>query len=113
MYWGDGIGGVVAVFLFAFDAVAAPGVLPSPVGCVVGDLPPLLLPCLGRHDTPVHVVERYCVAMSQWVESVASGQGGAGCVSVAAAPTLEHAEMLRSRIGLLREDIIPQLRLAR
>ena len=113
IYWGDGIGGVVAVFLFVFEADAADGSLAAPAWCVVGDLPSLLLPCTGRQDTPVDVLERYCQEMERWVASVRAGEGGGGCVPVAAAPTLQHAEMLDGRIQLLREDIIPQLRLPR
>lgn len=113
IYWGDGIGGVVAVFLLAFDSVPGSEGMETPVWCVVGDLPPLLLPCLGRGDTPVDVLERYCREMGRWVESVERGAMGEGCVVVAAAPTLEHAEMLRNRIAMLRDDVMPQLRLER
>ncbi len=113
IYWGDGIGGVVAVFLFMFDAVPGDGALAAPAWCVVGDLPALLLPCAGRRDTPVDALERYCGEMERWVASVRSGGCGAGCAPVAATPTLEHAEMLEGRVQLLREDVIPQLRLAR
>lgn len=113
IYWGDGVGGVVAVFLLAFDSVPGRGGMATPVWCVVGDLPPLLLPCLGRGDTPVDVLERYCREMERWVESVERGAMGEGCVPVAVAPTREHAEMLRNRIGMLRVDVLPQLRLER
>ncbi|MBK7074806.1 MAG: hypothetical protein IPH44_21155 [Myxococcales bacterium] len=113
IYWGDGIGGVVAVFLFMFDAVPGDGALAAPAWCVVGDLPALLLPCAGRRDTPVDALERYCGEMERWGASVRSGGCGAGCAPVAATPTLEHAEMLEGRVQLLREDVIPQLRLAR
>jgi|JI10StandDraft_1071094.scaffolds.fasta_scaffold01940_28 hypothetical protein len=112
-YWGDGIGGVVAVFLFEFDAAPGASAMVSPAWCVVGDLPSLLLPCRGRHETPVDVLERYCGEMERWSASVLAGERGAGCAVVAAAPTVEHAEMLQSRVSALRDDVMPQLRLER
>ena len=113
IYWGDGIGGVVAVFLFTFESAPGVDALAAPAWCVVGDLPSLLLPCLGRKDTPVDVLERYCSEMDRWAQSVRGGEGGVGCVSVGVAPTIEHAEMLHTRVRSLREDIIPELRIPR
>ena len=113
IYWGDGIGGVVAVFLFAFESAPGVDALATPAWCVVGDLPPLLLPCLGRQDTPVAVLERYCSELEKWAQSVSRGEGGSGCVPVAVAPTAEHVEMLQTRVRSLREDVIPELRLGR
>jgi hypothetical protein len=41
--------------------------------------------------------------MQRWVDAVRSGAGLEGIIPVNVSPTLEHAEMLASRLGFIQD----------
>lgn len=105
IYFGFGIGGIVAVFLFKF--VEKIQRTDEFLWVIVGDLPPAYL-VIDNSPTPKEALEGYCELMEDWVNAVRNGTSLKEVYPVAASPTLEHAKMLSSRIELLRNDILPQ-----
>ena len=102
-YFGIGVGGVVAVFLFRIDA-------PPPVDewlwTVVGDMPPCYL-VTADADTPLAALEIYCDLMQDWVAAVRGGRPLDHLVPVPMAPTERNAAALDTRISFVRKEIIP------
>lgn len=102
-YFGLGIGGVVAVFLFRIHA-------PPPVAewlwIVVGDLPPCYLVTTDA-ATPLAALEIYCDLMQDWVAAVRSGRPLDHVVPLQMAPTGRNAVALDTRISFLRTQVIP------
>jgi hypothetical protein len=52
-------------------------------------------------------LEFYCGVMEDWADTVLKGGDLSGCYPVSAAPTEEHARMLKSRIAFIREKLMP------
>ena len=102
-YFGLGIGGVLAVFLFRIDA-------PPPVNewlwTIVGDIPPCYLVAEAA-STPLAALETYCDLMQDWAEAVRDGRPLDNVVRVSAEPTQRNAAALDSRISFVRTAIIP------
>jgi hypothetical protein len=103
-YLGQGIGGVVAVFLFEF--VEPVGGTDEQLWVVAGDLPSAYLVTDEAPDAAA-ALEAYCGLMEEWAETVLSGGPLAGVYPVRAKPTPEHAEMLLSRTSFIRKKILP------
>jgi len=108
-FYGNGVGGVVAVFLFRIEP--GPGAPTSDewLWVVTGDLPPAYLVTDRAHD-PHAAVEAYCGLMEEWIRSVRAGKGLDTVFPVAAEPTLETASLVERRIAFLRQDVMPILR---
>jgi hypothetical protein len=102
-YFGLGIGGVLAVFLFRIDA-------PPPVNewlwTIVGDIPPCYLVAEAA-STPLAALETYCELMEDWAAAVRDGRPLEDVVRVSAEPTERNAAALDSRIAFVRTEIIP------
>lgn len=97
------IGYPIGVFLFHIE--------PRLVGVddtfwvVVGDGPSAYLVCDDAPDW-VGALRCYVYEMQRWVEAVRSGGSLAGIIPVNVSPTLEHAEMLSSRLGFIQDHLI-------
>lgn len=104
-FFGDGVGGVVAVFLFELaKCVGREG--DEWVWVVVGDLPSAHL-VTDRAPDPSSALRAYCDVMQEWVNAMREHRPLEGVFPVPVAPTAEHADMLTTRIRELREKIIP------
>jgi len=106
IYFGFGIGKIVAVFLFKFKGKIKDSD-DEFLWVVVGDLPSAYL-VIDNAPSPKEALEGYCELMEDWVNAVRNGTSLKDVYPVAASPTEEHARMLSSRINSLRRDIIPQ-----
>lgn len=104
-YFGVGIGGVVAAFLFRIVPV---GDTDEWLWVVVGDLPTAYL-VTDQIERPVDVLAVYCDVMQSWVDAVLCGTSTIDEFPVAAPEDAAHAKMLAERIRLLREEVIPSL----
>ena len=104
-FFGCGIGGVVAVFLFR--VAGDPGV-DEWLWVVAGDMPSAYF-VTDRAPEPITALHVYCELMEQWVWAIQDGGDLTTVFPVAAQPTEEHAKMLESRIESLRINIIPVL----
>jgi hypothetical protein len=104
-YYGTGVGGIVAAFLFRIE--------PDPpadqwLWVVVGDLPPCYM-VTDRAPTGVDALRVYCELMEEWVRLAQSGTDPKNAFPVAAKPTPENAAALSRRLATLRDRVIPAL----
>jgi hypothetical protein len=97
-YFGGGVGGIFAVFLFHIRS-SRPDVEPW-IWVVVGDIPPAYLP-LTDCKSAAEVFRTYIRGMSNWVELARKGQKGTpeqGVPPVDVPATPEWAERLSQRL---------------
>ena len=99
-YFGIGVGGIFAVFLFRI-AHSRPDV-DDWVWVVVGDLPPAYITC-DQAPNPATALNGYIGAMREWAEAAMAGKDVAELIPVTAAATPEHGRMLSSRLDFLSE----------
>lgn len=102
-YFGLGIGGVIAVFLFRVDGDAD---VDEWLWVVVGDLPSAYL-VPDRATTPVEAIRIYCELMDDWVQAVHIGSGLEEVFPVKAEPSADNADLLRKRVCYLRDVLLP------
>jgi hypothetical protein len=102
-YFGLGVGGVVAVFLFRVDGDEG---VDEWLWVVGGDLPSAYL-VPDQATTPVEAVRVYCALMGDWAQAVRAGQGLGDVFPVAAEPSVENAALLQKRICYLRDVLLP------
>ncbi len=108
-FFGDGCGGIVAVFLFHIE--------PSEEGIdewlwvVVGDLPPAYL-VIDVSKTPSQALESYIGEMSKWIKLAKQGRTSKKVIPVNAPATPEYAEALEGRLKFLREVMVPKFQSA-
>jgi len=72
---------------------------------VVGDLPSAYL-ALDDAPTWREALQGYVYEMGQWVSAVKQGDSLDDVIPVAVEPTIEHAEMLASRLAFIEEKIL-------
>jgi hypothetical protein len=106
-YFGDGYGGIVAVFLFRIEPARA-GV-DEWLWVIFGDVPPAYL-VTDMCETPFQALERYIDEISKWVELAKQGKSSKDVIPVYAPATIESAADVETRINLLREIIVPAFR---
>jgi hypothetical protein len=104
VYFGCGVGGVVAVFLFEFEKSV--NETDKWLWVVVGDVPSAYFVTDQAPDA-AKALRVYCDLMQQWADAVLQEQPLENLFPVSAAPTKKHANMLLSRISFIREKIIP------
>lgn len=103
-YFGDGLPGIVSVFLFKIEP-SEPSVGPW-VWVIVGDLPPDHVTG-DDHRTPAEALNGYIKLMEEWVKGVRTGNAVTELPRGAVAPTAEHADMLEGRLRFLKKNILP------
>jgi hypothetical protein len=101
-FFGFGIGGVVAVFLFNIKPSADE--VDSWLWVIVGDLPPAYI-VLDQSPTPEAALRNYVEEMRLWIEAVRTGGDLQACIPVNIDPTIEHAASLESRLRFLNDRI--------
>jgi hypothetical protein len=103
-YFGLGVGGVVAVFLFK--------IRPKHEGVdeflwvVVGDLPPAYL-VTDDSPTPRLALETYVELMSDWAKAATNGQPVDELIPVNVDPTPENAKLLQGRLTFQSAKVVP------
>ena len=106
-FYGLGIGGVVAVFLFHIqpdnDSVD------EWLWVISGDLPPAYL-VVDLSPTPVSALETYITEMDEWVTAVKKGKSTDELIPVNVSPILENAGRLEKRLDFLLKEVIPRYR---
>ncbi len=102
-YFGLGVGGVVAVFLFRIEPAEGAD---EWLWVVCGDLPSAYL-VTDRASTPTRALEVYCELMKGWVDAVRGGSPLDEVFPVAIPPTEDAARALEKRVAFLREEVIP------
>ncbi|MBB5058498.1 hypothetical protein HDF16_003212 [Granulicella aggregans] len=94
-YFGDGIGGVIGIFLLELAPVSDN--VDQWLWVIVGDIPSAYL-VVDECPTPVEALETYIELMREWVALAYEGKASPEVFPVVAAPTPEHAEMLDGRL---------------
>lgn len=103
-FFGCGVGGVVAVFLFRFATKISD--TDDLLWIVVGDVPSAYLVTDDAADAASALLV-YCNLMEAWARTVLDGSSQDQVFPVAAPATPESADMLLSRIRFIRERIVP------
>jgi hypothetical protein len=104
-FFGCGLGGVIAVFLMAIEPGSED--VDEYLWVVVGDVPSAYL-VTEDAPTPAKALEVYCVLMQDWVDAVRAGKSVGDLIPVNAAPTLENADALQTRLTTLQQLEIPE-----
>jgi hypothetical protein len=100
VYFADGVGGIVGVFLVELARKIQGGADGDDrLWVVVGDVEP--------KDSPGEALERYCAMMEDWITAVLAGGDLRKVYPVDAPPTKENADQLKSRLGFIKRDILP------
>jgi hypothetical protein len=90
---------IVGVFLFEIEPVN--NNVDDFIWVIVGDLPPVYLD--KSVASGIEAIEIYCDLMEDWIDTVKKGRSLEECFPVANEPSNENAELLETRIGLLRK----------
>lgn len=106
-YYGDGYGGIVAVFLFRIEP-SRPEV-DEWLWVVFGDVPPAYL-VTDTCKTPSEALEAYLEEISKWVASARDGRSSKDVIPVYVPPTPQNAADVERRMRILREVIVPAFR---
>lgn len=110
VYFGGGIGGVVAAFLVQLDDKRARNV-DEWLWVVVGDVPSAFFVTERAGDGPA-ALRVYCDLMEEWVDAARGNRSLSDVFPIEGAPAdVKHADMLASRIGTMRDEIIPDIEL--
>jgi len=101
-----GVGEVIGLFLIRFERPVPDGEEDeAEVWIVVGDIPTIFLAAEPR--TPADALRLYRVIAEDWADKVLAEEDLSEAFPISAAPTREHAEMLKSRLEFIREKFIP------
>lgn len=106
-FFGDGYGGIVAVFLFRIER-GSPDV-DEWLWVIFGDVPPAYL-VTDECKTPSEALTGYIGEMSKWVALAKEGRSSVDVIPVYVPPTPENADDLAKRLTLLREVVVPAFR---
>jgi len=103
-----GVGPILGLFLARFEHSIASGGCKGDIEIwvVVGDLPPAYF-VVDDAPTPAEALEIYCELMEDWADRVLADEDLSDSYPIAAEPTMEHGKMLKSRIGFIRSELIP------
>ena len=90
-------------------------ILPDKISCsdeflwiIVGDIPPAYIDIVSA-PTAYDALECYIDLMQEWVENVMNGETVEDCYPLNVPPQKEYAQMLDTRIRMLKEDFLPQI----
>lgn len=106
-YFGDGVGAIVAVFLFHIEP-AQPDV-DEWLWVVVGDIPPAYL-VIDDNTTPSLALQGYIDEMITWVKLARAGKSTSKAIPVNRPATKENALLLEGRLKAIEEMVLPRFR---
>jgi hypothetical protein len=101
-FFGFGVGGIVAVFLFKIRPRANADAW---LWVIVGDLPPAYL-VTDLSPSPGKALNQYIKEMRRWVRAVEAGKAISDVIPVNAPPTKANAKNLKSRLDFLKTQIL-------
>ena len=103
-YFGNGIGGVFAVF-FARIQLTRPEI-DEYLWVIVGDIPPAYL-VIDVCRTPAEAMSAYIEEMRRWVAAAKAGRMSGDIIPVDVPATPETVQLLETRLDVLERDILP------
>lgn len=98
--------GIIGIFLVEIKPARAD--IDAWLWLIVGDLPPAYL-VTDDAPTPAAALDTYIALMDSWVRAVREGRPVDDLVPVNAPPTTQYAEMLASRLRILRETVLGEI----
>jgi hypothetical protein len=107
IYFGDGYGGVAAVFLFQIEPTRAD--VDEWLWVISCDISPAYLVTDSRR-TPSQALEGYIEEVSKWIQLAKQGRSSKDVIPVYMPATLENAIDLERRLKFLQEVIVPAFR---
>jgi hypothetical protein len=102
-WFGWGVGGIAAVFLFEIEPSNAD--VDRLLWVVVGDLPPAYL-VVDESPTPLDALRSYVELMQEWITAVLEGKSTEECSPVTIPATRESAAALETRLNFLRREFL-------
>ena len=102
-WFGWGVGGIAAVFLFEIQPVNSD--VDKLLWVVVGDLPPAYL-VVDESPTPLDALRNYVGLMQEWITAVREGKSTEECIPVNSAATRESADALGTRLDFLKREFL-------
>jgi len=106
-YYGDGYGGIVAVFLFRIEPSRTD--VDEWLWVVFGDVPPAYL-VTDSCKTPSQALEGYIGEISKWVVLAKEGRSSKDVIPVYVPATPENVADVENRVDFLRKVIVPAFR---
>jgi hypothetical protein len=107
VYFGDGYGGVVAVFLFHIEPARAD--VDEWLWVISCDVSPAYL-VTDSCKTPSQALEGYIEEVFKWIQLAKQGRSSKDVIPVYMPATPENAANVENRIKVLREVIVPAFR---
>jgi hypothetical protein len=107
IYFGDGYGGIVAIFLFRIEPSRAD--VDEWLWVVFGALPPAHL-VTDICKSPSQALEGYIDEVGKWVQLAKQGRSSRDVIPVYVPATPENAADVENRLKFLREVIVPAFR---
>jgi len=107
IYFGDGYGGVVAVFLFHIEPARAD--VDEWLWVISCDVSPAHL-VTDSCKTPSQALEGYIEEVQKWVQMAKQGRSSKDVIPVYMPATPENAADVERRLKVLREAIVPAFR---
>jgi hypothetical protein len=108
-YFGDGCGGIVAIFFFRIEPSCLD--VDEWLWVVVGDLPPAYL-VIDANKTPSQALEGYIDELYKWVKLAKQGRSSKKVIPVNVPATPENAVALEGRLKFLREIMVQKFQMA-
>ena len=105
LYLAFGIGKIIALFLARFETPIE-GHTEEELWVVVGDMPSAYF-VTEVSPNSAEALRVYCELMEDWADRIIEGRDLGASYPIPVEPTLEHARMLKSRIGTIRKDFVP------
>ena len=106
-YFGDGIGGVVALFLFRVTIRGSED--PEWIWVIVGDIPSAYMEVEPSYS-PRAALLRYIEGVEEWLAAPEEERASGDLIPIEVPPGAESIDMLRRRTGTLRSFVLPKLR---
>jgi hypothetical protein len=106
-YFGIGVGGVVAVFLFKIRTTRDE--VDDWIWVIGGDLPPAYI-SIENAPNPACALDGYIKAMAEWVEAVKSGKPVSLLMPMNVPSTTDWANELQTRLEYLDREILSYYR---
>lgn len=103
VYFGIGYPGIVAVFLF--NIVPSKQNVDEWIWVIVGDIPPAYI-VVDDAPNPASALDAYIGEMSLWVNAIKQHKPVDRLIPVDAAPILENANDLETRLSFIDEEIL-------
>ena len=103
MWFGLGVGGIVAVFLASISTTSSD--VDDTLWIVVGDLPSAYLVTDESPDA-VEALKTYIAEMRLWIEAARTGVGFDEVIPVPVEPTREAADSLEKRLAFLEREVL-------